>query len=223
MHGKDEYKRIATIYELLLSRALKSTRRDISRFLDQKKAINILDLCCGTGGQLQILTKGKRHLTGVDFSPAMLAQAKKYHSDSIEYIEADASNLPQLDQATYDAIIISFALHEKSAELHEAIFREAVRLVKPDGYIIIADYSMPPSNLSSWVMGTVLIPIVERSAGLNHYTNYRNWMRNGAIEGFLRKNHSGHSSLITPHFKGCINLIAVSPSQPQTHRQTNKF
>jgi len=209
MQQRDEYKNTAFIYDFLLSRGLASIRRDICTFLRHCKARNVLDICCGTGEQLQLLSNDDMLLTGVDMSPAMLAKARASSPSSIHYLETDATNLSLLENR-YDGIIISFALHEKSAPQHETIFQEACRLLKHNGHIIIADFSTPIAGFASQIIGKMLIPIIERAAGLNHYQNYRYWMGQGAIEGFLQKHSPGKLTLITPHAKNCVQIYAVS-------------
>ena len=205
----DEYLKTAAVYDLLFSRALKSIRHNIRTFFQHHQAKTILDLCCGTGEQLRLLEGNNMQLTGVDLSRAMLARARQVSPDSIHYIEADAGSLP-LPDSGFDGIILCLALHEKPAIQHEAIFREACRLVKPGGNIVIADYSIPPSSFKSILVGKILIPIIERLAGFNHYTNYKYWLKHGGIHGFLKREHAGNVTLIAPHFKGCINIVAVS-------------
>lgn len=208
MQLKDEYRHTAAIYDLLFSRALRDIRHNICTFITHCRAENVIDLCCGTGEQLQMLSKEAILLTGIDSSPAMLAQARKNCHKSIGYLEADASQVP-LSDASYDAAIISFALHEKTALQRTAIFREACRLLRPEGHIIIADYSHPPSGLIPLLLGRIVVPAIERAAGVNHYYNYQEWMQYGALEGFLARENPGKTSLIAPHFHGCIHLCAA--------------
>jgi len=209
MQAKDEYKHTASIYDILFSRGLRSIRNNIRTFFNHSEATSIIDICCGTGEQLRILDEKVLLLTGVDLSPAMLAKAREKSPSSIHYLETDATKIPLADD-TYDGVIISFALHEKSSSQQRAIFKEACRLVSHSGFIVIADYATPPPLYSSFVVGNILIATIERMAGLNHYHNYREWMRQGAIEGFLQKNSPGKLTLIAPHSKGCINVFAVS-------------
>lgn len=215
MPGKDEYRHTASFYDLLFSRGLRSIRSDIATFLKQCNAKNIIDICCGTGEQLRLLNDDGMLLTGVDLSQAMLLKARQKSPSSIHYLETDATKLPLADNS-YDGIIISFALHEKSSLHHEAIFQEACRLLTHDGHIIVADYCMPPGGYASHLVGKILIPIIERAAGLSHYNNYRNWMKQGALEGFLQKKNPGQLTLIAPHFRKCIHIYAVSRLQDAT-------
>ncbi|MBU1420005.1 MAG: class I SAM-dependent methyltransferase [Proteobacteria bacterium] len=209
MQSRDEYHHTAAIYDLFFSRSLRGIRYNICTFITHCRARNVIDLCCGTGEQLQMLSKEDIVLTGVDLSPSMLTRAREKGSRKIIYLEADASRLP-LPDASYDGIIISLALHEKTALQHKAIFQEACRLLQPHGHIIIADYSHPTSGLSPLLLGKIVVPVIERLAGINHYHNYRDWMRNGAVEGFLARENPGKSILISSHFQGCIRLCAAS-------------
>ncbi len=218
MQGKDEYRNTAAIYDLLFSRALRKIRSNIRTVLVHCHAQNVIDLCCGTGEQLRMLACDNMLLTGVDLSQAMLARARETSPDTIQYLEADAGNLPLPDNS-HDGIIISFGLHEKTASQHEAIFREACRLLTPEGSIIIADYCTPPTGPVSQLMGKMFIPAIERAAGLDHYHNYRGWMTGGGIDGFLERKRPGKLSLISPHFNGCIKIMVASrdtaePSRP---------
>lgn len=148
-------------------------------------------------------------LTGVDLSQAMLYQARKKSPESIHYLETDAGDT-ELPAGKYDGVIITFALHEKPAAQHQAIFKEACKLLTPDGVILIADYCVPPEELFSQIMSTVGFQSVERLAGINHYHCYKDWMTNGAVEGFLDIHNPGKLSLISEHYFGCVKLLTVS-------------
>lgn len=219
MQHKDEYQNTARIYDLLFSRVLRSIRETICTCLTHHKANNVVDLCCGTGEQLRVLANRDMLLTGIDMSQAMLHQARKKSPESIHYLESDASKT-DLPSGKYDGVIITLALHEKPLQQHQAIFKEACRLVHPDGLILIADYCTPPEEIFSQIMGSILIQSVERLAGINHYHSYKDWMANGAIEGFLNISNPGKLNLISDHFKGCMKLLAVTNiSQTNTEEQ----
>lgn len=93
---------------------------------------------CGTGADFEFLPRGAEILA-IDASPAMLriasAKARAFgHAARFEIM--DATRLP-LDAAQFDAVI----LHLIAAVVpdHAAVFREAARVLKPDGRIALLD------------------------------------------------------------------------------------
>ncbi len=209
MQNRDDYQNTATIYDFLFSRVLTNIHETIRTCLTFNKAKNVVDLCCGTGQQLRRLADKDMTLTGVDLSQAMLYQARKKSPESIHYLETDAGNTG-LPAGKFDAVIITFALHEKPAAEHLSIFKEACRLLTPEGVILIADYCEAPEEISSQLMSKVIFQSVERLAGINHYHCYKDWMTNGAVEGFLDTYNPGKLSLLSAHYFGCVKLLTVS-------------
>ncbi len=209
MQNRDDYQNSAAIYDFLFSRVLRNIHETIRTCLTYNKAKNVVDLCCGTGQQLRHLADQGMILTGVDLSQAMLYQARKKSPESIHYLETDAADT-QLPAGRYDAVIITFALHEKPAAQHQAIFKEACKLLTPEGVILIADYCVPREELSSQIMSTIGFQSVERLAGIDHYHCYKDWMLNGAVEGFLDTHNPGKLSLVSEHYFGCVKLLTVS-------------
>src|ERR1700733_3315168 len=72
-------------------------RRRAIAMLDAAPDARLLDLCCGTGVMTRDLAGGSTEggVTGVDFSPAMLAIARaRVAEPRVEFVEADALHLP---------------------------------------------------------------------------------------------------------------------------------
>jgi SAM-dependent methyltransferase len=65
--------------------------------------LKVLDLCCGQGNVAEALLRRGSHVVGVDFSPAMLAFARK-RARNATFIEADAQDLP-FDDAEFDIVV----------------------------------------------------------------------------------------------------------------------
>ena len=209
MQNRDDYQKSAAVYDFLFSRVLQTIHENIRICLSHAKAKNIVDLCCGTGLQLRYLAGQDQVLTGVDISQAMLYQARKKSPDSIHYLETDAADTG-LPGGKYDTVIITFALHEKPAAQHLAIFKEACRLLTEDGIILIADYCVPGEELSSILMSNIIFQSVERLAGINHYHCYKDWMAGGAVEGFLDTHNPGKVHLLSTHYFACVKLLMIS-------------
>ena len=204
-HMHDEYRKSAARYDSLLARPLRSIRRSIADVARRLHAESIIDLCCGTGEQLQMLTGKNLQLTGVDLSPAMLAVARKKRISAIRYLETNAADTG-LPSDSFDIAMISFALHEKPASLRKDIFSEACRLTKETGTLIIADYAVVPGTITAGIFGNILIPLIERAAGVDHYHHYRDWMNRAAISGFLQRRQVTETSIISCHLQGCIQV-----------------
>ncbi len=94
----------------------------------------ILDIGCGTGlTSIDLATAGYQHIDGLDFSAAMLEQARTrnfYQS----LIQADLNQPLAIADAHYDAAISSgtFTHGHVGAEPLDEIFR----IIKPGGYLV---------------------------------------------------------------------------------------
>ena len=164
---------------------------------------NIIDICCGTGRQCEILARPGVSVTGIDLSPAMLATAKAKSSGTVRYCEADAANLP-FDDHSFDAAIISLALHEKSHALRGKIIREALRVLTDDGKLLLVDYSSADTTRAK--VGLVFMGLAEWLAGAEHYTHFRSYMDSGSIDTLLSEN--GLSIILNRKFHlGTISLV----------------
>jgi demethylmenaquinone methyltransferase/2-methoxy-6-polyprenyl-1,4-benzoquinol methylase len=171
----------AKLYDPLLRGALKPLRKAIMHALPVNKNIKILDLCCGTGDQLHTLDNmGYTDLHGVDLSSKMLAIAKK-KSPRLTLHEEDAS-ATSLANASFDAVLISLALHEKDQALQHAILKEVARLLTSDGIAIVADFHFD-DRTHAW--GRFMISAVEAFAGGEHYRNFKDYTRRGGLPNVL--------------------------------------
>jgi SAM-dependent methyltransferase len=70
--------------------------------------LKALDLCCGQGNVSEALLRRGCEVTGLDFSPAMLAFAQK-RAPRAKFIEADAQNLPY-EGGEFDIVVSNFGV-----------------------------------------------------------------------------------------------------------------
>jgi ubiquinone/menaquinone biosynthesis C-methylase UbiE len=110
----------------------------------------ILDLGCGTGS-LCFLVKARcpgAVIIGIDPDPAMLFRARRKAEAAgwkLPLIRASATALPTespLDQAM-DVCVASLMLHHLNRMEKQAALAEAVRMLKPGGRLLIADWGPP--------------------------------------------------------------------------------
>lgn len=98
-----------------------------------------LDIGCGTGSLSTILAGLGCKVTGIDFSPEMIARAEakaKAAQQSINFQVMDAS-FPQLPTQQFDVVIcrhLLWALPEP-----DQVLQRWVRLIKPGGRILLVE------------------------------------------------------------------------------------
>ncbi len=201
----DEYYKIAPYYEKLLSRFLYPIRKNICTFIHYHKHTKIIDVCCGTGKQLEMIAADNMVLTGVDLSPAMLNEA--ISSNNIEFLQLNAAEI-DLPAKSFDAVILSLSLHEKNDFDREIIAQKCWALVRPGGHLLITDYCQTGNTFMGVITGKIIIPIIERVAGFNHFQCYKSWMQKGAVENFLQIFHQ-KADIISTHFFDSIMICTI--------------
>ena len=180
---KSNYGFIAQIYDPIFYLALKPVRIAVMNELLKYKDKTILDLCCGTGNQIKLLSKhGFRNLSCLDISGSMLEIAKR--SDSFIKIYNEDATKTNFDNATFDVVIISFAIHEKDRNTQQALINEAYRIIKKDGLMLVVDYVFDNKTTK---FGRILIRIIERMAGREHDRNFKNYIQNKGLSSLIKK------------------------------------
>jgi ubiquinone/menaquinone biosynthesis C-methylase UbiE len=71
--------------------------------------LNALDLCCGQGNVSEGLIRRGCEVIGIDFSPAMLAFARRRRAPNAIFREGDAQNLP-FDDAQFDVVVSNLGI-----------------------------------------------------------------------------------------------------------------
>ena len=108
----------------------------------------VLDLCCGTGDIAIALAKERSDLkvTGLDFSPAMLARAEARGADlpNLRFERGDAMALPFPD-GSFSAAAISFGLRNTAD--YAQVLREMRRVTRSGGEVLCLDSFVPDSAL----------------------------------------------------------------------------
>jgi ubiquinone/menaquinone biosynthesis C-methylase UbiE len=99
--------------------------------------MELLDVACGTGNATIPAAREGARVTGLDFSPDLLAIARERAADAmveVDWVEGDAQELP-FDDASFDRVVSVFG--HMFAPDHERTAAEMRRVTRPGGTIAI--------------------------------------------------------------------------------------
>lgn len=203
----DDYQNIAPVYDLSTSWALAPLRRKMRRLILSAGSGNpelVLDLACGTGVLMAMLRRRGVRALGADLSAAMLAKARHYGLAG-SLLRTDATLLPVRD-ASVDCVCLVLALHENTRENQDAMLREALRVLRSGGRLLVADWLVPcgaVAHAAHWCMHPV-----ERAAGKGHYKRFREFLQAGGLEGLITR-HDLVLEHLDRHFLGALGLAVA--------------
>lgn len=146
-----QYKSISKFYSLLdiiyFNRKETSPRYGILDFISDEK-LKVLEVCIGTAENSIIIAEKRPNteIVGVDLSKEMLELAKdkieKMGIRNIKTFVMDATNM-NFDDNYFDVVLISLVLHEVEDNIRYKIMKEAKRVLKSKGKIIIVEWDKP--------------------------------------------------------------------------------
>jgi len=135
-----------------------------------------LDAGCGAGTIAQHLARSFAHVDAIDFSPAMIAEAKRRASAPVDFVCAEMFEWLREHRDAYDCIVTVTTLHH--VDLGEAL-RAMAQSLKPGGRLLALDVMRQPN------------PFIAAAAMLLGF-RWRSWKlrsafwRHGRNETYLR-------------------------------------
>lgn len=132
-------KRYDLVNDLLSLGQTKAWRRATTAIIAPKPGMKILDMAAGTGSSSEPLAAAGADVIPADFSQGMLDAGRKARPH-LRFTKADALALPFLDNE-FDVFTISFGLRNTNDT--DKALKEALRVVKPGGRLVIAEFSSP--------------------------------------------------------------------------------
>ncbi|MCE9534686.1 MAG: bifunctional demethylmenaquinone methyltransferase/2-methoxy-6-polyprenyl-1,4-benzoquinol methylase UbiE [Planctomycetes bacterium] len=176
---------IAPTYDLLnhlLSLNIdKVWRKRVTRLVPSLTGGPILDLCTGTGDLAFAYDRvcgGKTPIIAADFCAEMLVRGVRKHekyaaASPIQFIEADAQQLPFADQS-FEIACVAFGLRNVTDT--EKGIAEMVRVLQPGGRLAILEFSKP----RHWFFGRMyrlyfrfLLPLIGQMFSRSRQSAYR--------------------------------------------------
>ncbi|PIV16620.1 MAG: bifunctional demethylmenaquinone methyltransferase/2-methoxy-6-polyprenyl-1,4-benzoquinol methylase UbiE [Flavobacteriales bacterium CG03_land_8_20_14_0_80_35_15] len=141
-------------------------RKKVVKIIGKQNPNSILDIATGTGDLAIMLADLKvSEIVGLDLSEGMLAVGTekvkaKHLSKVIAMIQGDSENLPFEDNR-FDAITVSFGV--RNFENLTKGLSEILRVLKPQGKLVILEFSKPESFIMKHLYGfysSVILPFL---------------------------------------------------------------
>lgn len=158
-----QYRLVSKFYDLLdvfyFNNENTSPRKAILDFIPDKK-LKILEVCTGTATNIINIANSRvnAEIVGIDLSKEMLALAKekigKKRIKNIKTIAMDATNMNFHDKC-FDVVLISLVLHEVDENIRYEIMKEAKRVLKDKGKIIIVEWDKPKKILQKLMFSII--------------------------------------------------------------------
>lgn len=151
-----DFPRVYDLLLLLLTRGRdRAYQEDLLNLASVAPGDRVLDIGCGTGTQAIATwrrTQPGGSVVGVDISPNMLAVAcGKAHRTGfdIAFQHADAAQLPFEDDR-FDVVTITTVMHMVPESRRRLSLREASRVLRRGGRLLLIDYAGDPGQRSHW-------------------------------------------------------------------------
>jgi len=140
------YDSIAPDYDsLFLSRRDKAENEVLKELLSKVEG-KVVDLGCGTGFFLEVAPRPTEDYVGVDISNRMLEKAEaKFPRHNFHKADMTKTGLPE---GEFDSVVSLWAMHYADPE---HAFKEATRLLRPGGQIVVITYG-------PWAQGDSPLP-----------------------------------------------------------------
>lgn len=114
----------------------------------------VLEIGCGTGTLTAMLAARAQHVTAVDASPAMLAQAQKRIAAqglgervTLQFMDAALVG-ERFEAGAFDLIVSTLVFSELPPDERRYVLEACAGLIAPGGRLVIADEVLPPRRLA---------------------------------------------------------------------------
>lgn len=149
-----------------------------------QKDSTLLDVGCGTGRLARFLNGYYSQYTGVDLSIKNIETARTAAEEAqlstASFVHDSIENFAKNPKTLFDYAVITYVIHEVDEPYRVDIIKAMAKISQR---IIIGDYLIPPPP-GFW---SLLNEAVEFIAGKEHYTNFKNYERNGGLISLAEK------------------------------------
>jgi len=143
---------------------------------------SVIDVGCGTGRFSFSIAENVNIVVGVDLSSKNITTAnqtlQKNPNNKISFLHATLSNLISQNHH-FDYAVMTYVIHEVNPDERILLLNEMAEIANK---IIIGDY-LVPTNKGFWGL---LNEVVEFAAGNEHYTNFKDFVKNDGLTGLTK-------------------------------------
>ncbi len=169
LHWAGQYDLMSTLFGMGVDAR---NSRMIIELAKIKPGDSVLDVACGSGN-LTLTARtyagptGKVH--GIDASPEMIDVARKKAARRGTGVVFDVGLAEKLafPDATFDVVISRLAIHHLPDDLKRAAFAEILRVLKPGGRVLIADFVEPRNHILSHITSALVGPHMMQTSAWN--------------------------------------------------------
>ncbi len=169
-----------------------------------------LDLGAGTGHTAAALAEHTAHVVGLDLSAGMLKAARELYGGraNLEFRHAPAHDTG-LELNSFDLVTARHTLHHHPDV--SATLREAARVLKPGGRLVVVDEITPNPEVDRWY------DALERSRDATHVRAYRmdEW-QDLIVEAGLVWVVGDVRTVYTLNIAEWVGRMALSPAETET-------
>ncbi|MDF1613248.1 class I SAM-dependent methyltransferase [Stygiobacter electus] len=144
---------------------------------------SVIDVGCGTGRLSFFIADKVSKVAGIDLSQKNIQKANdnlsKNPNKKISFVHTDISSMISKNEK-FDYAVMTYVIHEVNEEKRVELLQQLSQVANK---IIIGDYLVPKPD-GFW---SKLNEVVEFLAGNEHYTNYKNYVRNGGLKYLAEK------------------------------------
>lgn len=167
--NKNFWNRYAKLYDFEINRFNSFAYSEMYRFMSLvlTREMKVLEIATGTGLIGIHIADFVQSVEATDFSPKMIeATMKKDVPANVHFCIEDATSLSFADR-TFDAVIISNALHIMPDP--ELVMINIKRVLKPNGILIAPTFSHGHLNNSTWKLNTFVLKMI----GFETYSKWK--------------------------------------------------
>ncbi|MDP4146617.1 MAG: class I SAM-dependent methyltransferase [Bacillota bacterium] len=127
---------------------------ETAKLIPKTEGLNLLDLGCGTGLELDEIFKVNPSVkvTGVDMAEDMMKKIKEKHPNKLNQINLIVDNYFNYDlgEGVFDAALSVQTLHHFTHEEKIKLYKKIFKSLKDDGFYIETDYMAPDQEFEDY-------------------------------------------------------------------------